>query len=337
MDEMDTGRKIAFLRRVEAYPELPQRVEVRETHMSWIFLTDQRAYKLKKPVRRDYLDFSTIEARRFSCHEELRLNRRLAGPVYRSVMPLLLGAGGELSLTGPGEVVDWLVAMNRLPEHAALDHRLRRGAVRPEEIERIALTLAPFYRAAEKIATSEADYRRRFADTIALDRRKLLVPPFDLPADQVEGAAAELTNFLDQYAGLLSARAEGGMIVEAHGDLRPEHVFLMPEPLIIDCLEFNRGMRLLDPAEELAYLSMECAALGADWVGGRLFFNYARLAGDDPPERLIRFYRARRALLRARLSAEHLETPGLLDPVKWRTKARAYLALALDDAAAALA
>ncbi len=334
---MDIGRKVAFLRRVEAYAELPRRVEVRETHMSWVFLTDRRVYKLKKPVRRDYLDFSTIESRRLNCYEELRLNRRLAGPVYRSVAPLFQDAEGNLTLVGPGEVVDWLVTMNRLPEHAALDHRLRHGTVRPEEIERIVLTLVPFYRAAEKAATSEADYRRHYVDGIALDHRKLLAPQFGLPAAQVEQTVAGLISFLDRYGGMLAARAEGGMIVEAHGDLRPEHVFLMPEPLIIDCLEFNRSMRLLDPAEELAYLSIECVALGADWVGGRLFFNYARLAGDDPPERLIRFYRARRALLRARLSAEHLETPGILDPMKWRTKARVYQALALEDAAAALA
>jgi len=337
MSGADIGRKVAFLRRVDAYPELPRRVEVRETHMSWVFLTDRRVYKLKKPVRRDYLDFSTVEKRRLNCHEELRLNRRLAGPVYRAVTHLLQGADEGLTLVGPGAVVDWLVVMDRLPDQAALNHRLQHGAVRPDEVERIVLTLVPFYRAAEKVASGEADYRHRFADTIALDQRKLLAPLFGMSAGEVEETATRLTNFMERYGGLLAARASGDMIVEAHGDLRPEHVFLTPEPLIIDCLEFNRSMRLLDPAEELAYLSMECAALGADWVGGRLFFHFARLTGDEPPERLIRFYRARRALLRARLSAEHLETPGILDPAKWRAKARTYLALALKDAEAALA
>jgi aminoglycoside phosphotransferase family enzyme len=337
MRESDIARKVAFLRQVAAYPELPRRVDVRETHMSWVFLTDERAYKLKKPVRRDYLDFSTVEARRLNCQEELRLNRRLAGPVYRSVVPLLESAGGKLGFAGPGQAVDWLVVMNRLPEHAALDHRLRRGTARPEEIERVVLTLAPFYRAAEKAGVNEADYRRRFADAIALDHAKLLAPPYGLPAGQVEEIAAGLASFLDRRGGLLAERARADMIVEAHGDLRPEHVFFAPEPLIIDCLEFNRDMRLLDPAEELAYLSMECGAIGADWVGGRLLFHYGRLLDDEPPEPLIRFYRARRAFLRARLAAEHLDTPAILDPAKWRAKARAYLALALGDARAALA
>ncbi len=330
--EPDIARKVAFLARVEAYPELPRRVEVRETHMSWVFLTDERAYKLKKPIRRDYLDFSTVESRRLNCHEELRLNRRLAAPVYRSVLPLLLHADGQLGLSGLGDAVDWLIVMNRLPERAALDRRLRRGLVGPEEIERILLTLAPFYRDAEKAATGEADYCRRFSDAVAANSDKLLAPRFDLPADQVRRIAAELRNFLDRRGGLLAARANAGKIVEAHGDLRPEHIFLVPEPMIIDCLEFNRGMRLLDPAEELAYLAMECSALDADWVGGKLFFHYARLTGDEPPEQLIRFYRASRALLRARLSAEHLETPAIQEPAKWRAKARAYLTLALKGA-----
>src|SRR5262249_4067578 len=114
-------QKIAFLSRPEAYPEPTRRVEMKETHMSWVFLTDTKAWKLKKPVRYDFLDFSTREARRRDCEEELRLNRRLAPDVYYGIAPLTIDPQGGMRLAGAGETIDWLVRMRRLPADRMLD------------------------------------------------------------------------------------------------------------------------------------------------------------------------------------------------------------------------
>ena len=122
----DQEARIAFLRQPQTYPEKPARVETIETHMSWVFLTPQHAFKLKKPVRYDYLDFSTLAARRKSCEEERRLNRRLAPGVYLDVIPLVLGSDGAMHLGGPGEILDWLVMMRRLPAPRMLDSLIRR-------------------------------------------------------------------------------------------------------------------------------------------------------------------------------------------------------------------
>src|SRR3989338_3277770 len=111
---LDQEAKVAFLRQPQAYPEKPARIETIETHMSWVFLTPQHAYKLKKPVRYDYLDFSTVAARKKNCEEERRLNQRLAPGVYLNVIPLTLDSDGAMRLGEPGEILDWLVMMRRL-------------------------------------------------------------------------------------------------------------------------------------------------------------------------------------------------------------------------------
>ena len=118
-----TEAKVAFLMQPSAYPEPTPHVERVETHMSWVFLTDRHAYKLKKPVVYDYLDYGTLAARRRNCREELRLNRRLAPNVYLDILPLAQDEFGRLRLGGPGEVVDWLVVMRRL-DHAFMLNRL---------------------------------------------------------------------------------------------------------------------------------------------------------------------------------------------------------------------
>lgn len=330
----DTGRKVAFLRQVGAYPDLPARVEVVETHMSWVFLTPDRVYKLKKPVRRDYLDFSTVEARHRNCLEEVRLNRRLAPQIYLGVMPLTRAPEQGFALGGTAAPVDWLVVMRRLPVEASLEHRLRRGAAGPGEIERIAEVLAVFYRSAEPIPTDPLEYFRGFVASVARNRDELLDARYKLPIDRIMAVASALRGFLERHGELLERRAASRRIVDAHGDLRPEHIFLMPEPVIIDCLEFNRAMRLLDPAEELAYLSMECAHFGAPWADVPLFRAYRRRSGDDPPAALVRFHRSARALLRARLAIAHLKDVVVRDPAKWPAQALSYLDLALADARA---
>ncbi len=129
MTEPSLADKVAHLRRPESYPGRPQRVEAIETHMSWVFLTDRHAYKLKKPIRYDRLDFSTPERRRFYCQEEVRLNRRLAASVYLGTPALTRDARGALTLGGTGRPVEWLVHMRRLPEHLTLEHLLSRRPV----------------------------------------------------------------------------------------------------------------------------------------------------------------------------------------------------------------
>ncbi|MDA8128701.1 MAG: hypothetical protein M0Z73_08420 [Betaproteobacteria bacterium] len=327
--------KVEFLARPDAYPEATVQVEPVETHMSWVFLTDTHAYKLKKPVRYAYLDYSTVEARRLDCEQEVRLNRRLAPDVYLGVVPLVRDAAGCLRLGGEGETLDWLVRMVRLPADRMLDHLLRSATVTQAEITRLARRLACFYATACAEAITPEAYRRSLAGQVRDNLRELSSPEFGFEANTLETIAGAQLRFLRDHAELFDARVRQGRIVEGHGDLRPEHVCLLPDPVVIDCLEFNRAYRILDPADELGYLALECERLQAPHVGCWLLDAYREASGDAPPDALIRFHQGCRATLRAKLALWHLRDDGRHPPGKWIATAGNYLDMAQRHAALA--
>ncbi|MBW8269401.1 hypothetical protein [Caldovatus aquaticus] len=337
--EAALAEKVAFLSRPESYPEGTRAVEVRETRMSFVFLTDRHAYKMKKPLATRHLDFRSLALRRAYCEEEVRLNAPLAAGVYLGTAALLRGPDGRLRLgderEAAGEVVEWLVRMRRLPAEHMLDAAIRRGAVEPARIEAVADLLAAFYAAAAPVALGQAEYLGRFLEDQATNRELLCAPAFGLPREEVERVLAPVDAMLRDEPGPLLARLAQRRIVEGHGDLRPEHVFLGEPVAVIDRLEFSRRLRLLDPYEELAFLGMECAAAGAAWIGPAMIARCAaRLGGPAPEPRLLAFYAAFRAALRARQAVAHLLDPKPREPAKWLPQARRYLAAGAAAAAA---
>jgi uncharacterized protein len=320
--------KVACLSRPESYAEGASAVEIIETHMSFVFLTDRYVYKLKKPVRYPFLDFRTLEARRFNCQEELRLNRRLARNVYLGVVPLALTRDG-FELDGAGPPVEWLVKMRRLPRHLMLDRAIQEQRVCEQDLVRVTRVLSAFYLDAERIALTPADYRGKLRRAIEQNHDSLSHPEYGIAASVLAQIRSKELLFLEQCSSAFDARVGKNMIVEGHGDLRPEHVCLAAEPIFIDCLEFNRDLRIIDPADELAYLSMECEFAGAGAIRRTVFATYRACTGDDVSDTMLDFYASSRALLRARLAALHLEdhlTEN--DRTKWLVRARQYLRLA---------
>jgi aminoglycoside phosphotransferase family enzyme len=324
------GDTIAFLRRPDCYRPQPTEVIAHETHMSWIFLAGGDVYKLKKPMRFAYLDFSTLPRREQACRAEVTLNRRLAPDVYLGVVPLTDDDG--LTLGGTGEPVDWLVHMKRLDDRMMLDRMIGEGRLVPKDVDRLADVLADFYRWAEPVTLLPAVHLAEVRRMLALNRSVLLDPRFMLPAGLVRRVDAVLERFLKQCGGLIAARLSARRIVDGHGDLRPEHIFLGERIRIIDCLEFNARLRVVDPFDEIAYLALECERLGAAWAGARLRRRMARRLRDGPTEALFTFYRGYRAMLRARLAIAHLYEDMPRTPEKWPRLARAYLALAAKSA-----
>jgi uncharacterized protein len=312
-DEPTLGQKVAFLSSRGVFG--PPAAEARETHMSYVFLTPDRVYKLKKPVRYAYLDFSSVAAREHYCRVEVALNRRLAPDVYLDVLPLNLTPDGGMRVGGDEKVVDWLVAMRRLPDERMLDNAIRAGTVTPAEIEAVAGILATFFRNAARAEILPAAYVARFADERAMNRRLLagfahVIPAIDHVLDLFDRA-------LVNAEPLLLARAKAGRIVDGHGDLRPEHVCLIEPPCIIDCLEFSELLRAVDPYEEIDYLGLECEVLGAPWIGPLLHRRLVEAGVEAPAAPLLRLYRAFRALVRARLALAHLLEPDIRLPEKW--------------------
>ncbi len=324
----DLAAKVALLRQPQTYPDAPSRIDTVETHMSWVFLTERHAYKLKKPVRYAYLDFSTRAARRHNCAEELRLNRALAPGVYLGVVPLALDESGNAHLEAEGRVLEWLVKMRRLPADRMLDRLLRDRAVRESEIEELARRLADFYRQGPPVVMRGEDYWMEYHRMLEANLAVLGDPAYALPPARVRAGHEKISFWLEQAQPVFAGRPAAGRIVDGHGDLRPEHICLEPRPVIFDRLEFNRQFRVVDAADELASLAMECDRLGAAWVGEILFRAYAAVTQDRPSAALISFYMAYRACLRARLAILHVRELEKAAWGKWQALADDYLHLA---------
>jgi aminoglycoside phosphotransferase family enzyme/predicted kinase len=226
-----------------------------------VFLTDRHAYKLKKPVKFEFLDFSTVARRRRACQDELRLNRRLAPEVYLAVLPVTRDQDGALELAGRGTAVDWVVQMKRLPAEKAVDVILRNQRLEFNDATVIAQHLTRFYTELPPDPLTAGAYRQALARHIRANGNALVdaLPEQHVRIQRIQGAQLQ---YLTVDADLFDRRVEEGRIVDGHGDLRPEHIYLTTPPAIIDCIEFSDELRRVDIADELSFLAMECQRLG---------------------------------------------------------------------------
>jgi aminoglycoside phosphotransferase family enzyme/predicted kinase len=281
----------------------PGRVEVRETHISWVFLTRDSAYKLKKPLVLPFLDYGTPEQRHRMCAEEVRLNRRLAPDLYRGVVSLVPG-NDRLMLAAeddPG-AVDYMVEMERYDEHGTLATMLERGELTPARVTALADVLARFHAQAERI-------RPTGLPILAAERRQaenfhelLSVAEQRAEIDRTLSLERFMHAFLVAHGGTLDRRARTGMVRDVHGDLRAEHVLMGPPVAILDCIEFDPALRQIDVADDLAFLVMDMTSLGASRHAWGLVEAYRKAGGDPGSDSLIAFHAAYRAQVRAKVA-----------------------------------
>jgi len=327
--ELPLSRKVRFLKDPGHYPEPATAVEAKETHMSWIFLTDNHAFKLKKPVKYPYLDFSTLEKRRQDAEREVVLNSRLAGQTYIGVNRLTVDENDTLSLEGDGRPADYLVKMHRLPEGRMLDRLLEENRVPEREVVRAARRLSDFYRQAAAIDLSGEDYTARLGREIA-DNHQGLAGTESIDRELTGHSHAALCNCFTVLSEELAARAAQGRILDGHGDLRPEHICLTDDPVFFDCLEFNRTLRSVDPLDELAYLDIECQRYEHPEAATVFKTVYGHVTNDPCPPAVFHFYQAKRAFLRASLCAGHLGEEAYDGSREWIDKTHWYLRKTLE-------
>ncbi|MGC9371307.1 MAG: hypothetical protein ACP5DX_17365 [Paracoccaceae bacterium] len=328
--EPTLAEKVRFLSDPGSYAHRPERVEVVETHMSMVFLAGDRVFKLKKPARHAFLDLRSLDRRAVNVDEEVRLNRRLAPEVYLGARALRQGPGGALTLGEAGRVVDWLVEMRRLPEDRTMKALIRQGRLARADVDRVAETLTGFYDGLPGCDLSAEAVLAHYREEHAKNAAVLSDPVFEIDIAVAESALAGVETSLAAAAPFLERRIAAGRFVEGHGDLRPDHVFLTDPPTIIDCLEFSLVLRRIDPFEEVVFLGLECAQLGADWVFPQLRDRLAAGLEDRPPAALLAFYWRYRALLRARFALLHLTEQVVRTPGKWRPLAKSYIALSQE-------
>ena len=306
----------------------------RETHFSWVFLGPRFVWKLKKPLRHGSVDYRSLARRELGCRDELRLNRRLAPSTYLAVVPLSSGRAGALRLGRGARIEDWVVKMRRLPEATMLDRILRRRVLRGSELRALVARLADFYARAGRAPLGPADYRARLRREIAANRAALAAVRRPGIRRAVDHIVRQQRHYIEAHAPAVGRR--GQAVVEAHGDLRPEHVSLARPLQVIDCLEFDRRLRLMDPLEEMAFLALEIERLGRPRLAHELLAAFMARTGATTEPGLLDFYASHRALTRAKLAGWRLQDTALARRAHWVRRLGAYLASAERHLAASV-
>jgi aminoglycoside phosphotransferase family enzyme/predicted kinase len=298
----------AFLHQPASYPEATHSVELRETHISQVFLTDHAAYKIKKPLKLPFLDYSTLDARRDACCAELQLNRRFSQDIYRDVVAITRDEKG-FAWNGRGPAVEYAVWMRRIPDACLMDARLREKTFQKEDSERLIAHLTRCYQEAPHGAMDGEVYGQRLRALIEENRSSLYELALHLKLDPEPWLAlcSRQLLFMQVNRNLMTLRAEHGFVIEGHGDLRPEHIVFEDRVSMIDGIEFNRDLRLLDQADELSFLAMECAVMGYPDLGNDIRRRVLQDLNDPAPAELLAFYESYRATVRAKVNALRAE------------------------------
>jgi len=299
--------------------------------MSFIFLTGEYVYKIKKPVNLGYLDYTTLEKRRFFCHQELELNRRLCPDAYLAVVPIV-EEKGELSIEGQGKAIEYAVKMKQLPQGRMMDVLLPRGQVTLEMMARVAEKLVGFHQKAEtnqKIAAfGRLDVICQNTDENFVQTEKYIGT--SITAGEYQHIKNYTDNFVDSNAGLFDKRIREGKIRDCHGDLHAAHVCFTDGICIYDCIEFNDRFRYSDVASEIAFLAMDLDRYRQAGLSRHLVNTYVGLSHDEELLKLLDFYKCYRAYVRGKVESFKLDDPYIPEEEKAKvlTAARSYFQLA---------
>ena len=291
----------------EFYPHPVTRVEQKETHISKVFLTGAYVYKIKKAINLEFLDYTSLSKRKFYCHQETTLNRRLSDDIYLGVVAITW-KDGCCFLDGPGDVVEYAVKMRQLTEQRSMVRLLRRGKMGRKTIEQLALKLAEFYGQAptgEKINSyGEWESVRNNCEENFQQSSTFVGKILDEQMLQMVRAATR--SFLHRKKLLFKQRVNKGKIRDCHGDLRSGHIYLTDGIQIIDCIEFNERFRYSDITSDLAFLMMDLDYEGFSNNARHLLDCYVKYADDPDVFVLIDFYKCYRALVRAKVNCLRL-------------------------------
>jgi hypothetical protein len=283
-------------------------VELVQTQMSFLFLTGDYAYKIKKPVDLGYLDYTTLEKRRFFCRQELELNRRLCPEVYLEVVPIV-SRHGQIYLGGKGEAIEYAVKMKQLPADRMMDKLLPKNLVTEDMMARVADKLAAFH---QNAATSPkiSIYGKPKAIQINTDENFTQTEKYidvSIPSDRYHKIKAYTDNFLKSKRSLFDKRVKQGKIRDCHGDLHAAHVCLADGICIYDCIEFSDRFRYGDVASEVAFLAMDLDRFQHADLSRAFVDSYVRRSGNDDLLQILNFYKCYRAYVRGKVSSFMLD------------------------------
>jgi aminoglycoside phosphotransferase family enzyme/predicted kinase len=335
---MELARLISELSDPGRYSFPVADVDVVQTHISVVFLVGEFVYKIKKPVKLSFLDFSTLEQRRHFCDEEVRLNRRLAPDVYVDVVPVTADSSG-IRFEGAGMTIEWAVKMRRLPNDATLEQRVLREEIDVVHIRALSRRLAEFHAIAARSDTIAVfgrfevvarNIRENFAVSTPMIGRTMTVVVRERLVVLTELALKELKTVID-------ARAAHGVPCDTHGDLHLDHVYLFPDRsppadlVVIDCIEFNERFRYADPVADMAFLAMDFEFHGRRDLAVALTESYFQACHDLEGQRLLSLYVSYRAAVRGKVDGLQLDEQEIPEAARAAalTRARGHWLLAL--------
>jgi hypothetical protein len=331
---------IEALLKSQAYPHSPRKIKLVQTQMSFVLLTGEYAYKIKKPVNLGYLDYTRLEKRYFFCHREVELNRRLCPDAYLAVVPVV-EERGKFCIEGRGKPVEYAVKMKQLPEERMMDALLLRDQVTPEMVTKVAERLVSFHQRAETnpeiAAFGGLDVIRHNCEENFGQTEKYV--GLTIPRARYERIKDYTNDFIKTNAGLFEKRVRESRIRDCHGDLHAAHVCFTSDSsvaspggqvCIYDCIEFNDRFRYCDVASEIAFLAMDLDRYRQPGLSRHLVDTYVRFSHDEELGKLLNFYKCYRAYVRGKVESFKLDDAYISEEEKTKilTAARSYFQLA---------
>ena len=302
---------VEALMKPEAYDEDPGQIELIQTHISFVFLTKKFVYKVKKAVNLGFLDFTTLEKRRFFCEKELELNRRLCGDMYIEVVPI--NKSNIIKIKGKGETVEYAVKMKRIPQEKMLSELLRKNKVDNELIGGIAKTIADFHSKAEtnrrisefgSLAIIKTNWTENFEQTEEYIGKTISTKDFKLIREKVE-------DFMKNNVSLFEKRMKEDRVRNCHGDIHSGNIFVTDRVYIFDAIEFNERFRYSDVAADVAFLAMDLDFKKRVDLSGFFVEKYIEYSGDPGATKLLPFYKCYRAYVRGKVISFKLKDPNV--------------------------
>ncbi len=302
-----TREQIDELISAGVFPESTKQRKLIVTHISWVILCDRFVYKIKKPIRYSFLNFSTIEHRKYFCERELELNRRFADNIYLEVLPIhhfqfedRYRIGGK-----KGSTIDYCLKMYKLDPKKQMDVLLSKNKVIASDIRNLARCIADFHKDATIIFEKNVtDAREKFNDLL-LEKEFLTKNLKEDCAYRIDQAVEKSQVFLHKNEKLLEKRLRDGLFRDCHGDLHTKNIFLLPKPQPFDCIEFNDDYRQIDVLNEVAFLCMDLDALGRKDLSSIFIEHYNQLfpaIKSKNDQQLFRYYKSYRANVRAKVN-----------------------------------
>lgn len=325
------------LKKKESYDEPVKDIRMIQTHISWVFLTGNFVYKIKKPVDFGFLDFTTLDKRKKFCKKEVEINRMFSPEVYLGFVPVNKFKDYSIKINGPGETIDYAVKMKQLPQELLMDKLLDKNQVETKDIERIVDILIKFYSKTQtfrdphsigSLETVKFNWNENFKQTKSFIEKTIDKETFESIRERIE-------HFMDKNKDLFDKRLKEGFIKWCHGDLHSGNIFIVDQKIcIFDAIEFNERFACSDVANDLAFLLMDLEFRKRKYLSEYLVRKYVEDTGDVDFEKLIDFYKCYRAYARGKVHGFRINDPSVPEHEKEEAigTSKTYFQLALSYA-----